>query len=70
MKIEETLSTPLQRLHFYRAYKILKMVRSESHGGGFINKLIEEYHDPKFPVSKDGTIDYGPPLLDYVEFPQ
>jgi hypothetical protein len=59
------------RLMFYdfrMAYKIMRVEpRSNSDGTVFINKVVEEYHDPKFPVSEKGAVDYGPDLLGFTE---
>ncbi|MBI3418200.1 MAG: adenylate/guanylate cyclase domain-containing protein [Verrucomicrobia bacterium] len=58
---------PNVRQQFYTAYKILRMQQSAGTDGMTIitPKIVEEYHDPKFPTSKDGAIDYGPNLLGF-----
>lgn len=58
---------PNVRQQFYTAYKILRMQQSAGTDGRTIitPKIVEEYHDPKFPTSKDGAIDYGPNLLGF-----
>ena len=54
---------------FYTAYKILKPERVTQSDGTIAlkNKVVEEYHDPMFPISAEGAIDYGPNLISIAE---
>lgn len=64
-----SLGTPLGFDDFYAAYKILRTQRVTQSDGtiAFKNTVFEEYHDPLFPTSAEGIIDYGPNLLSVAE---
>lgn len=64
-----SIGTPLKFYDFYAAYKILRLQRITQSDGtiAFKNTVVEEYHDPQFPTSLEGTIDYGPNLLSVAE---
>jgi hypothetical protein len=66
---DPSIGTPLGFDDFYTAYKILRPEPVTLSDGkiGFKNKVIEEYHDPMFPTSADGAIDYGPNLISIAE---
>lgn len=61
--------TPLGFYDFYTAYKILRPERVTQSDGTIVskNKVVEEYHDPMFPTSAEGAIDYGPNLISIAE---